>query len=107
MKLILASASSRRAEILRDAGVPFSVLSSAVDETPLPGETASELVRRLAAAKAELVAARAVGPDPEVHVATLETILAHCAGHPTVYLPSHDPESAARLRDSAVVNHSA
>jgi septum formation protein len=62
MKLILASASSRRAEILRDAGVPFSVLSSAVDETPLPGETASELVRRLAAAKAELVAARAVGP---------------------------------------------
>ena len=62
MKLILASASSRRAEILRDAGVPFSVISSAVDETPLPGETASDLVRRLAAAKAELVAARAVGP---------------------------------------------
>src|SRR5262249_25446164 len=35
-----------------------------------------------------------VGPDPKVHVATLETILAHCAAHPTVYLPSHDPESA-------------
>jgi septum formation protein len=62
MKLILASASPRRAEILRDAGIPFTVLSSAVDETPLPGETASDLVRRLAAAKAELVAARAVGP---------------------------------------------
>ncbi len=41
--------------------------------------------------------ADAVGPDPAVHVATLETILAHCALHPTVYLPSHDPESAARL----------
>ena len=62
MKLILASASPRRAEIFRDAGIPFTVLSSAVDETPLPGETASDLVRRLAAAKAELVAARAVGP---------------------------------------------
>jgi len=62
MKLILASASPRRAEILRDAGIPFTVLSSAVDETPLPGETAADLVRRLAAAKAELVAARAVGP---------------------------------------------
>ncbi|HET8965735.1 MAG TPA: Maf family protein [Candidatus Acidoferrum sp.] len=61
MKLILASASTRRAEILRDAGIPFSVLSSAVDETTLPGETATDLVRRLAAAKAELVAARAVG----------------------------------------------
>jgi N-acyl homoserine lactone hydrolase len=32
-----------------------------------------------------------------VHVATLEAILAHCAQHPTIYLPSHDPESAARL----------
>src|SRR5215471_3871 len=62
MKLILASASLRRAEILRDAGIPFTVLSSAVDETPLPGETATVLVRRLAAAKSELVAARALGP---------------------------------------------
>ena len=62
MKLILASASPRRAEILRAAGIPFTVLSSAVDETPLPGETASDMVLRLAAAKAELVAARAVGP---------------------------------------------
>ena len=45
----------------------------------------------------------AVGPDPAVHVATLDTILAHCAAHPTVYLPSHDPDSAKRLRDSTLV----
>ena len=62
MKLVLASTSPRRAEILRGANIAFTVLSSAVDETPLPGETASDLVRRLALAKAELVAARAVGP---------------------------------------------
>jgi len=62
MKLILASGSPRRAEILRAAGIAFTVLSSAVDETPLPGETATDMVRRLAEAKAELVAARAVGP---------------------------------------------
>jgi septum formation protein len=62
VKLILASASPRRAEILRNAGMAFSVLSSAVDETAIPGETPLELVRRLALAKAELVAARAVGP---------------------------------------------
>jgi glyoxylase-like metal-dependent hydrolase (beta-lactamase superfamily II) len=49
--------------------------------------------------------ADAVGPDPAEHVATLETILAHCAEHPTIFLPSHDPESAARLRDSTVVKH--
>src|SRR5258708_20505594 len=62
MKLILASASRRRAEILHDAGFSFTVLSSAVDETPYPGESAHDLVRRLAFAKAELVAARAVSP---------------------------------------------
>jgi len=37
-------------------------MSSAVDETPMPGESAHEMVKRLAFAKAELVAARAVGP---------------------------------------------
>jgi hypothetical protein len=39
-----------------------------------------------------------------VHVATLDTILAHCAQHPTVYLPSHDPESLARFTAAATVN---
>jgi septum formation protein len=62
MKLILASASTRRAEILHDAGFSFVVLSSAVDETPAAGESPASLVQRLADAKAELVAARAVGP---------------------------------------------
>jgi septum formation protein len=61
-KLILASASARRAEILRDAGILFTVLHSAIDETPIPGESGPGLVQRLADAKAELVAARAVGP---------------------------------------------
>jgi glyoxylase-like metal-dependent hydrolase (beta-lactamase superfamily II) len=48
--------------------------------------------------------ADAVGPDPKVHVATLETILAHCAEHPTVFLPSHDPDSAARLAAGTTVS---
>jgi N-acyl homoserine lactone hydrolase len=48
--------------------------------------------------------ADAVGPDPKVHVATLDTILAHCAEHPTVYLPSHDPESLARFAAAATVD---
>jgi N-acyl homoserine lactone hydrolase len=48
--------------------------------------------------------ADAVGPDPKVHVATLDTILAHCAEHPTVYLPSHDPETLARISAATTVN---
>jgi len=62
MKLILASASTRRAEILHDAGFSFAVMSSAVDETLVPGESPQGLVQRLAEAKADLVSARAVGP---------------------------------------------
>lgn len=61
MKLILASSSPRRAEILRNAGLNFSVLSSAVDETPYPGEEPAALVQRLANTKADLVTARTVG----------------------------------------------
>jgi N-acyl homoserine lactone hydrolase len=48
--------------------------------------------------------ADAVGPDPTVHIATLKTILAHCARHPTIYLPSHDPESAARFAAATTVH---
>ena len=62
MKLILASASPRRAEILRDAGYHFTVLSSAIDETPYPEESPEDLVVRLAQTKADLAAARSVGP---------------------------------------------
>jgi glyoxylase-like metal-dependent hydrolase (beta-lactamase superfamily II) len=39
----------------------------------------------------------AVSPKPAVTVATMDRILAHAREHPTVYLPSHDPESASRL----------
>jgi len=62
MRLVLASASTRRAEILRDAGYHFTILSSAIDETPFARESPQDLVLRLAEAKAELAAARAVGP---------------------------------------------
>src|ERR1700685_2266350 len=51
-KIVLASASPRRAEILRNAGFPFEVLPPSIDETPLPGEPAHEYVLRLAREKA-------------------------------------------------------
>lgn len=39
----------------------------------------------------------AIAPKPAVHRATMERILTHAHTHPTVYLPSHDPEAAERL----------
>lgn len=82
MKVILASASPRRAEILRDAGISFSVLSSAVDETPYSNENPTDLVQRLANAKADLVAARAVGPAIVVAADTVVVLDGHILGKP-------------------------
>src|SRR5258708_8652720 len=82
MKLILASASARRAEILRDAGFSFTTLSSAIDETPYSGESAHDLVERLAVAKAQLVAARAVGPAIVIGADTEVTLEGHIFGKP-------------------------
>jgi glyoxylase-like metal-dependent hydrolase (beta-lactamase superfamily II) len=39
----------------------------------------------------------AIAPKAKVYVQTLDRILAHGREHPTVFLPSHDPDSAARL----------
>jgi N-acyl homoserine lactone hydrolase len=44
-----------------------------------------------------------VSPDPEVTRRTLATILALAHERPLVYLPSHDPESAARLANHSVI----
>jgi septum formation protein len=50
--ILLASASPRRRELLLQLGVPHEVLAVDADETPLAGETAQQLVMRLARAKA-------------------------------------------------------
>lgn len=55
--LILSSGSSYRRELLTRLGLPFSVISPDIDETPLAGESVANLVTRLALAKVRAVAA--------------------------------------------------
>jgi septum formation protein len=50
--ILLASASPRRRELLLQLGVPHAVLAVDADESPLPGESAQQLVTRLARTKA-------------------------------------------------------
>ncbi|WP_300627666.1 Maf family protein [Pseudomonas sp.] len=50
--LYLASGSPRRRELLTQIGVPFTVVSAAIDETPLTNETPTAYVERLARSKA-------------------------------------------------------
>ncbi len=71
--LVLASGSPRRRELLAQLGVPFAVRVADVDETPRPGERADDLVRRLAAAKAQTVLAAA--PEAEVVVLAADTVV--------------------------------
>ena len=59
--IVLASASPRRAELLRAAGIDFAVIASDLDETPERDETPEAYVRRLAEAKALAVVDRAGG----------------------------------------------
>ena len=58
MPIVLASASPRRAELLRAAGIEFEVLPAHVDETARDGEAADAYVRRIADAKARAVGGR-------------------------------------------------
>ena len=55
MQIVLASASPRRALLLQMLGFDFTTAEPDVDESPLAGEGAADLVRRLAQAKAEAV----------------------------------------------------
>lgn len=54
-KLILASTSPYRRELLGRLGLPFDVANPQTDETPLPGENPEQLALRLAEAKARAV----------------------------------------------------
>lgn len=58
-KIILASASPRRAEILRTVGWPFETLPVNIDESRQPDEDAVAYVTRLAREKAQAAAAQA------------------------------------------------
>ena len=55
--VLLASASPRRQELLRAAGIGFEAIASNIPELIQAGETGEQFVRRMAVAKAEQVAA--------------------------------------------------
>jgi len=72
-ELILASASPRRVELLRQIGLtPAQILPAEIDETPLKDEQPRELVARLAAAKATAIAV----DHPEAFILAADTVVA-------------------------------
>jgi len=103
MRLILASASPRRAELLRAGGYTFETIVTDVDERLQPGETPHQYVRRLAAEKSAAALAIAIGPAEAGHYRTDDVVV---LGADTSVVvdgdvlgkPSDDGEAAAMLR---------
>jgi septum formation protein len=88
-RLILASASPRRRDLLQQIGViPDAVVPAELDENPLKGELPLALARRLALAKAETVAAQ----HPGAFVLAADTVVA-CGRR---ILPKAECEAQAR-----------
>lgn len=87
MRLILASASPRRRELLAQVGIPFEVQPAAIPEDPSPGEDPVAYVVRLARAKAEAVlgslAEASSGPAVVLGADTTVTLDGHILGKPT------------------------
>lgn len=75
VRLILASKSPRRAEILHHAGITFEVQPAHVNEARRPRESAHTYVRRLAAAKAHVAVERAKHKKQHAMVIGADTIV--------------------------------
>ena len=69
-ELVLASGSPRRAALLHQLGLAFTVLKPDIDETPLPGEPAPDYVRRMSVEKS-LRASEMLDQDRRGHVIVL------------------------------------
>jgi septum formation protein len=90
-RLILASASPRRARILEALGVPFVVRPANVDETLRPGEDGASAAERLARAKAAAIA------DPGALPVLAADTLVLCEGR-ILGKPGSTTEAEAMLR---------
>jgi septum formation protein len=73
-RLVLASASPRRRELLQRAGIRFEVIPAGIPERADPAEKPHEFAERIAAEKA-LAVARRLGPSPRRRVLGADTVV--------------------------------
>jgi septum formation protein len=88
--IVLASASPRRQELLRNAGIQFTVQPADIDETPLAGESPRDCAERLAREKALAVFRR----RPQDYVLGADTIV---VVEGTILGKPRDANDAARM----------
>ncbi len=100
-RLVLASASPRRAELLAAAGYAFSVDPADVDETEHPGEAPDVYVGRVARDKARAVAARR---DPGDIVLAADTTVVAADGE-ILAKPADESDAVRMLQRLAGAEH--
>ncbi|MGA2630711.1 MAG: Maf family protein [Terriglobia bacterium] len=100
MRLILASASPRRRELLACAGFEFEVRASRTDEIPQPGELPESFARRAARDKALAVAASEL---PGILVLGADTIVV--AGDEILGKPADPADVTRMLRRLSGITH--
>ncbi len=88
--IVLASASPRRQELLRNAGIPFTVQTADVNEAPLAGESPRDCAERLAREKALAV----FQSQPKNYVLGADTIV---VVDDTILGKPRDADDAARM----------
>jgi septum formation protein len=81
-KIVLASKSPRRAEILRAVGWEFEAVAANIDETRMESEDAVSYVKRLAQTKAETVAKKISNPGLVLGADTVVVIGGEILGQP-------------------------
>lgn len=91
--ILLASGSPRRRELLALTGLPVALASVAIDETPLPGETAAAYTVRLSQAKA-----RAALPAAGERMIVLAADTTVADGDAILGKPATPDEARAMLR---------
>ena len=87
-RLVLASASPRRLELLRQAGLDPEVRAADIDETPRSGEEPLDYARRMSLEKAAAIAALVDGARP---ILAADTI---------VHLPDGEPRILGKPRSA-------
>jgi septum formation protein len=97
--LVLASASPRRQELLRAAGISFQVQATNIAEDALPGETARHCAERLAREKASFIAKA----QPDAIVLGADTIVV--VDGQMLGKPADAADAARMLRTLSGRNH--
>ena len=101
-RIVLASSSPRRRELLTLIGIPHTVSPADIDETILPGETPAPHAERLARGKAALVAER-MASDGEAVVIGADTIVV--VDGDILGKPRDESSAAVMLRRLAARSH--